>query len=75
MKTNLFEQLILWLYRNKIEFTIKTGLVYGHKIYKTGVYTFTELSDNMIGVTSDNGDFNYKIETYDEMVKLLKAMN
>ena len=72
MKTNLFEQLILWLYRNKIEFTIKTGLVYGHKMYKRGNFTFVEIDDHTVAV--DGECFNYKATTLEELINLNKAM-
>jgi hypothetical protein len=72
---NLFEQLLIWLYQNKLEFTITTGLAYGHKIYKTNGYTFIELDDTNIMVSSKDCKFNYRATTFEEVVKLLKALN
>lgn len=73
MKTNLFEHLLLWLYRNRITFEITTGIVYGHKMYKTSGYTFTDLGDYIM-IQSDDGKFNYKAYTTEEVEKLLKAI-
>ena len=72
MKVNLFEQLILWLYYNRQEFTITTGIVYGHKMYKYNGYTFIELDDNTIAVEGEN--FYYKVTNPDDLLKILRAV-
>ena len=74
MELKLFEQLLLWLYRNKITFTITTGMVYGHKMYTISGYTFTDLDDH-IRIQSEDGKFNFKTSSYEELVKILKAIN
>lgn len=73
MKTlTLFEEFVLWLTQNKNSFTIDTGIVYGHKIYKQGKYQFTEINDNTVTVDSD--DFNYTATTLEELIKLSRAI-
>lgn len=71
MSNSLFEQLVLWLFKNHHEFTISTGIVYGHKMYKHNGYEFVELDDNTVSVYGDH--FRYKVTTTHELIKLLEA--
>lgn len=71
MSNSLFEQLVLWLFKNRLEFTISTGIVYGHKMYKHNGYEFVELSDNTVSVYGEN--FHYTATTFHDLVKLLEA--
>lgn len=71
MSNSLFEQLVLWLFKNRLEFTISTGIVYGHKMYKHNGYEFVELDDNTVSVYGDR--FRYKVTTTHELTKLLEA--
>lgn len=68
----LFESFLIWLNRNKREFTVTTGIVYGHKIYKHGRYTFIELSPTEIGVSAD--DFYFRATNYEELIMIAKAI-
>lgn len=72
MKVNLFEQLVLWLIKNRREFTISTGIEYGHKMYKYNGYTFIELDDDTIAVEGEN--FYYKVTNSDDLLKILRAV-
>lgn len=71
-EVTLFEQLVLWLLRNSSTFTITTGLMYGHKMCKLGNYTFIELGNNTVSVSSDN--FNYSVTTTEELLKFARAV-
>jgi hypothetical protein len=42
-------------------------------MYKTSGYTFTDLGDYIM-IQSDDGKFNYKAYTTEEVEKLLKAI-
>jgi hypothetical protein len=72
MENTLFENFVLWLVRNKMTFTITTGLAYGHKIYKQGEYQFTEINESKVNVTSDN--FCYDATTLDELIKISRSI-
>lgn len=67
----LFESFLVWLCRNRREFTVSTGLMYGHKMYTRGQFTFVDLGDS---VTIQSDSFNYKAVTLDELIKLSNAM-
>lgn len=69
---NLFEQLVVWLIRNKQEVIISTGLVYGHKIVKIGNFQFTELSDKIISI--DSSDFYTKVDNIDDLIRFVKGI-
>lgn len=71
MSNSLFEQLVLWLFKNRLEFTISTGIAYGHKMYKHNGYEFVEFDDNTVSVYGDH--FRYKVTTTHELIKLLEA--
>ena len=45
----LFEQLIIWLSRNRRQFTIDND-VYNHRVYIHGNYTFMEYSATEVGI-------------------------
>ena len=68
----LFENFLIWLCRNRLEFTVTTGLAYGHKMYKRGNFTFVEIDDHTVAV--DGECFNYKATTLEELINLNKAM-
>ena len=68
----IFEKFLLWLYRNKREFTITTGCVYGHKIYKLGRYTVTEISANEVIIDAD--DFYYKATSIEDLLDIVQAI-
>lgn len=72
MSNSLFEQLVLWLIKNRREFTISTGIVYGHKMYKYNGYTFIELDDDTVAVEGEN--FYYKVTNSDDLLKILRAV-
>lgn len=67
----LFESFLVWLCRNRREFTVSTGIVYGHKMYTRGQFTFVDLDDSVM-IQSDS--FNYKAVTLDELIKLADAI-
>ena len=71
-ESSIFEKFIVWLYRNKKDFTITTGIVYGHSIYKKGNYTFTEISPNEVIIDSD--DFYLKVTSVVELIKIYSAI-
>lgn len=69
---SIFERFIIWLYRNKKDFAITTGIVYGHSIYKKGNYTFTEISPNEVIIDSD--DFYLKVTSVVDIIKIFEAI-
>ena len=71
-ESSIFEKFIVWLYRNKKDFAITTGIVYGHSIYKKGNYTFTEISPNEVIIDSD--DFYLKATSVVELIKIYNAI-
>ena len=71
-ESSIFEKFIVWLYRNKKDFAITTGTVYGHIIYKKGNYTFTEISPNEVIIDSD--DFYLKVTSVVELIKIYNAI-
>ena len=69
---SIFEKFIIWLYRNKKNFEITTGIVYGHSIYKKGNYTFTEISPNEVIIDSD--DFYLKVTSVVDIITIFEAI-
>lgn len=67
----LFEQLIVWMSRNKRQFTIGHE-VYNHRVYIQGAYTFMELTDTEVAVMGTN--FYYKAIRFEELLKLVQAI-
>ena len=71
-ESSIFEKFIVWLYRNKKDFAIATGIVYGHQMLKKGNYTFTEISPNEVIIDSD--DFYLKVTSVVELIKIYSAI-
>lgn len=67
----LFEQLIVWMSRNKRQFTIGHE-VYNHRVYIQGAYTFMELTDTEVAVMGTS--FYYKAIRFEELLKLVQAI-
>lgn len=67
----LFESFLVWLCRNRREFTVSTGIVYGHKMYTRGQFTFVDLDDSVM-IQADS--FNYRAVTLEELIKLANAI-
>lgn len=67
----LFEQLIIWMSRNKRQFTIGHE-VYNHRVYIQGAYTFMELTDTEVAVMGTS--FYYKATNFEELLKLVQAI-
>jgi hypothetical protein len=67
----LFEQLTIWLCRNKRNFTIGHD-TYKHRVYIHGNYTFMEYSDTEVGVLGT--DFYFKATNPEELGIMLNAI-
>lgn len=67
----LFEQLVLWLCRNKPKFTIGRD-AYNNRIYIHGNYTFREYSPAEISVSGP--DFYYNVSNLEELGIIIKAI-
>jgi hypothetical protein len=67
----LFEQLIIWMSRNKRQFTMGHE-VYNHRIYKQGAYTFMELSDTTVAIVGMN--LYYKATSLVELIKFVDGI-
>ncbi len=67
----LFETLILWLNRNRRQFTIGHD-TYNSRVYIHGNYTFIEYSDNEVGVLGT--DFYFKATNTLELGIMLNAI-
>lgn len=67
----LFEQLVIWLCRNKHKFTIGHD-TYNHRVYIHGNYTFMEYSATEVGVLGT--DFYFKVTNLEELEIMLNAI-
>ena len=67
----LFEQLVIWLSRNKHKFTIGHD-TYNHRVYIHGNYTFMEYSNTEVGVLGL--DFYFKATCITELMIMIKAI-
>ena len=67
----LFEQLIIWLSRNKRNFTISRG-VYTHRAYIQGDFTFLELANTTVAIMGTN--FYYQAESLTELIKFVNGI-
>jgi hypothetical protein len=68
---NLFEQLTLWLCRNRHTYTVGREF-YSHRVYIQGDYTFMELTDTEVAVMGTS--FYYKATNFEELIKLVQAI-
>ena len=66
----LFENLVIWLVRNRRSVAIETGIVYGHKIYKQQEYTIIELTPTSVSITADH--FYLETSSLDELIRVVK---
>lgn len=67
----LFEQLVLWLCRNKLKFTIGHD-TYNNRVYIHGNYTFRECSPTEICVLGTG--FYYSVTNVEELRIMFKAI-
>ena len=67
----LFEQLVIWLCRNKHKFTIGHD-TYNHRVYIQGNYTFREYSATEVSVLGM--DFYFKATNLKELEIMLSAI-
>lgn len=67
----LFEQLVIWLSRNRRQFTIGSD-IYNHKVYIHGNYTFMEFSATEVGVLGT--DFYFKVTNPRELGIMIDAI-
>jgi hypothetical protein len=67
----LFEQLTLWLCRNRHTYTVGHEF-YNHRVYIQGAYTFMELTDTEVAVMGTS--FYYKATNFEELIKLVQAI-
>ena len=67
----LFEQLVIWLSRNRHQFTIGHD-TYNHRVYIHGNYTFMEYSAKEVGVLGT--DFYFKVTNQEELRIMISAI-
>lgn len=67
----LFEQLVIWLSRNRHQFTIGSDS-YNHRVYIHGNYTFMEYSATEVGVLGT--DFYFKATNLKELRIMISAI-
>ena len=67
----LFEQLVIWLCRNRRQFTIGSD-IYNHRVYIHGNYTFMEYSATEVGVLGT--DFYFKATNLRELGIMIDAI-
>ena len=67
----LFEQLTIWLCRNKHKFTIGHDM-YNHRVYIHGNYTFMEYSVKEVAVMGT--DFYFKATNPEELRIMIEAV-
>ena len=67
----LFEQLVIWLSRNRRQFTIGSDS-YNHRVYIHGNYTFMEYSATKVGVLGT--DFYFKATNQEELRIMINAI-
>ena len=67
----LFEQLVIWLCRNRCQFTIGSD-TYNHRVYIHGNYTFMEYSATEVGVLGT--DFYFKATNPEELGIMIDAI-
>ena len=67
----LFEQLVIWLSRNRRQFTIGSD-TYNHRVYIHGNYTFMEYSATEVGVFGT--DFYFKVANPEELRIMISAI-
>ena len=67
----LFEQLVIWLSRNRRQFTIGSD-IYNHRVYIHGNYTFMEYSAKEVAVMGT--DFHFKATNPEELEIMLNAI-
>lgn len=67
----LFEQLIIWMSRNRRQFTIGHEF-YNHRVYLQGAYTFMELSKTEVAVMGTS--FYYKAASLIELIKFVNGI-
>ena len=67
----LFEQLVIWLSRNRHQFTIGSD-IYNHRVYIHGNYTFMEFSAKEVGVLGT--DFYFKATNQEELRIMISAI-
>lgn len=67
----IFEQLVIWLCRNKHKFTIGHD-AYNHRVYIHGNYTFMEYSAKEVAVMGT--DFYFKVTNLEELEIMLNAI-
>jgi hypothetical protein len=67
----LFEQLTLWLCRNRHTYTIGREF-YKHRVYIQGAYTFMELTDTEVAIMGTS--FYYKATTLEELIKFVNGI-
>ena len=67
----LFEQLVIWLSRNRRQFTIGSD-IYNHRVYIHGNYTFMEYSATEVGVLGT--DFYFKATNPGELRIMISAI-
>ena len=72
MKLNLFEQLVIWMCRNKKSpFTLRSKF-YNCRVYMQGQFTFIETGDNEVEIMGIN--FYYKATTLEELIKFVNGI-
>ena len=67
----LFEQLVIWLSRNRRQFIIGSD-IYNHRVYTHGNYTFMEYSAKEVGVLGT--DFYFKATNLKELGIMIDAI-
>ena len=67
----LFEQLVIWLSRNRHQFTIGSD-IYNHRVYIHGNYAFMEYSATEVGVLGT--DFYFKATNLKELRIMISAI-
>jgi hypothetical protein len=67
----LFEQLIIWLSRNRRMFTVGHE-TYNHRVYIQGAYTFMELTDTEVVIMGTS--FYYKATSIEELIKFVNGI-
>ena len=67
----LFEQLVIWLSRNRRQFTIGSD-TYNHRVYIHGNYTFMEYSATEVAVRGT--DFYFKATNQEELRIMISAI-
>ena len=67
----LFEQLVIWLSRNRRQFTIGSDIC-NHRVYINGNYTFMEYSATEVGVLGT--DFYFKAINPEELRIMISAI-